>query len=149
MARLAQKVLQSLFFRKAQQKAFAYLQNPGKLMFLLQQVTSQINNLAGKGSSPGLMDDLRTLMRMVNAYRLGTYRTVPWPTIGKIVAILVYFVLPLDFVPDVLPVLGFTDDFALIFWALRSFSNDVEAFRAWETQAGATAAAAAETNSAI
>jgi uncharacterized membrane protein YkvA (DUF1232 family) len=118
-------------------------------MFLLQQVTSQINNLAGKGSSPGLMDDLRTLMRMVNAYRLGTYRTVPWPTIGKIVAILVYFVLPLDFVPDVLPVLGFTDDFALIFWALRSFSNDVEAFRAWETQAGATAAAAAETNSAI
>ncbi len=143
MARLAQKVLQSLFFRKAQQKAFSYLQNPGKLLWLLQQVTSQINNLAGKGSSPGLMDSLRTLMRMVNAYRLGTYRAVPWPTIGKIVAILVYFVLPLDFIPDVLPVLGFTDDFALILWALRSFAGDIEAFRAWEAQTGAAGAAAA------
>ncbi len=148
MARLAQKVLQSLFFKKAQQKAFSYLQNPGKLLLLLQQVTSQINNLAGKGSSPGLTENLRTLMRMVNAYRLGAYRTVPWQTIGMIVAILVYFVLPIDFVPDVLPLLGFTDDFALILWALRSFAVDIEAFRAWETQAGATAAAAPETNSA-
>jgi uncharacterized membrane protein YkvA (DUF1232 family) len=146
MARLAQKVLQSLFFKKAQQKAFAYLQNPGKLLLLLQQVTSQINNLAGKGSSPGLTDNLRTLMRMVNAYRLGTYRTVPWQTVGMIIAILVYFVLPLDFVPDVLPVLGFTDDFALVFWALRSFSSDIEAFRAWEAQAGVIDVAP-ETNS--
>jgi uncharacterized membrane protein YkvA (DUF1232 family) len=151
MARLAQKVLQSLFFKKAQQKAFSYLQNPARLLHLLQQVGRQINNTADKESNPGIMDNLRTLVRMVNAYRLGTYRLVPWQTIGKIVAILVYFVLPLDFIPDVLPVLGFTDDFALIFWALRSFSADIDAFRAWEVQTGATPAAPAgmpETNSA-
>lgn len=149
MARLAQRVLQSLFFRKAQQKAFLYLKDPNKLLLLLQQVGRQINNTADKGSNPGLMDNLRTLVRMVNAFRLGTYRLVPWQTIGTIVAILVYFALPLDFVPDVLPVLGFTDDFALIFWALRSFSSDIEAFRAWEAQAGAaTTTAGPETNSA-
>ena len=147
MARLAQKVLQSLFFKKAQQKAFSYLHNPAKLLLLLQQVARQINNTADKGSNPGVIDNLRTLVRMVNAYRLGTYRLVPWQTIGTIVAILVYFALPLDFVPDVLPVLGFTDDFALIYWALRSFAIDIDAFRAWEAQAGtATAAAAPETN---
>ncbi len=148
MARLAQKVLQSLFFKKAQQKAFSYLQDRNKLLQLLQQVGRQINNLSGKGSSPGIADSLRTLVRMVNAYRLGTYRTVPWQTIGKIVAILVYFVLPIDFIPDVLPVLGFTDDFALILWALRSFADDIDAFRAWEAQAGVTAASGAGTNSA-
>jgi uncharacterized membrane protein YkvA (DUF1232 family) len=149
MARLAQKVLQSLFFKKAQQKAFSYLQNPARLLQLLQQVVRQINNTADKGTNPGVMDNLRTLVRMVNAYRLGTYRLVPWQTIGTIVAILVYFALPLDFIPDLLPVLGFTDDFALIFWALRSFAGDIEAFRAWEAQAGtAPTAAAPETNSA-
>jgi uncharacterized membrane protein YkvA (DUF1232 family) len=147
MARLAQKVLQSLFFKKAQQKAFSYLQDRNKLLLLLQQVARQINNTTAKQSNPGLMDSLRTLVRMVNAYRLGTYRLVPWQTIGTIVAILVYFALPLDFVPDVLPVLGFTDDFALIYWALRSFAIDIDAFRAWEAQAGA-ATAAPETNSA-
>ncbi len=149
MARLAQKVLQSLFFKKAQQKAFSYLQNPARLLLLLQQVVRQINNTADKGSNPGVMDNLRTLVRMVNAYRLGTYRLVPWQTIGTIVAILVYFALPLDFIPDLLPVLGFTDDFALIFWALRSFAGDIDAFRAWEAQTGATPAAAPETNSAV
>jgi uncharacterized membrane protein YkvA (DUF1232 family) len=149
MARLAQKVLQSLFFKKAQQKAFSYLQNPARLLLLLQQVVRQINNTADKGSNPGVMDNLRTLVRMVNAYRLGTYRLVPWQTIGTIVAILVYFALPLDFIPDLLPVLGFTDDFALIFWALRSFAGDIDAFRAWEAQAGAAPTAAPETNSAV
>jgi uncharacterized membrane protein YkvA (DUF1232 family) len=148
MARLAQKVLQSVFFKKAQQKAFSYLQDRNKLSQLLQQVGRQLNNVSGKGSNPGLMDSLRTLVRMVNAYRLGTYRTVPWQTVGTIVAVLLYFVLPLDFLPDVLPVLGFTDDFALILWALRSFTVDIEAFRAWEAQAGATVAAAPETNAA-
>jgi uncharacterized membrane protein YkvA (DUF1232 family) len=145
MARLAQKVLQSLFFKKAQQKAFSYLQDRNKLLQLLQQVARQINNTADKQSNPGIMDNLRTLVRMVNAYRLGTYRLVPWQTIGTIVAILVYFALPLDFIPDVLPVLGFTDDFALIVWALRSFAIDIEAFRTWEAQSAT--AAAPETNS--
>lgn len=148
MARLAQNVLRSLFFKKAQQKAFSYLQNPAKLLLLLQQVGQQINNLSGKGSSPGIADHLRTMVRMVNAYRLGTYRTVPWQTIGTIVAILVYFALPLDFIPDVLPVLGFTDDFALIFWALKAFTGDIDAFRAWEMQTAAAPAGTPETNSA-
>jgi uncharacterized membrane protein YkvA (DUF1232 family) len=147
MARLAQKVLQSLFFKKAQQKAFSYLQDRNKLLQLLQQVARQINNTADKQSNPGIMDNLRTLVRMVNAYRLGTYRLVPWQTIGTIVAILVYFALPLDFIPDVLPVLGFTDDFALIVWALRSFAIDIEAFRTWEAQSATATAAAPETNS--
>ena len=149
MARLAQKVLQSLFFKKAQQKAFSYLQDRNKLLHLLQQVARQINNMADKQSSPGLMDSLRTLVRMVNAYRLGTYRTIPRQTIGMIVAILMYFVLPLDFIPDVLPVLGFSDDFALIFWALRSFSGDIAAFRAWEAQATAGHATRPGTNPAV
>ncbi len=149
MARLAQKVLQSLFFKKAQQKAFSYLQDRSKLLQLLQQVARQINNTADKQSNPGIMDNLRTLVRMVNAYRLGTYRLVPWQTIGTIVAILVYFALPLDFIPDVLPVLGFSDDFALILWALRSFASDIDAFRVWEAQAGATTTVAPETNSAV
>ncbi len=118
-------------------------------MQLLQQVARQINNTADKQSNPGIMDNLRTLVRMVNAYRLGTYRLVPWQTIGTIVAILVYFALPLDFIPDVLPVLGFTDDFALILWALRSFASDIDAFRVWEAQAGATTTVAPETNSAV
>lgn len=134
MPGLAQKVIQSIFFRKAQQKAFSYLKDRNRLLFLLQQAGRHINAISQKQASGSVLDDLRTMMRMVNAYRLGTYRTVPWQTLTKVVAVLIYFVSPLDFVPDILPVLGFTDDFALIFWTLRSFAGDIEAFKAWETQ---------------
>jgi uncharacterized membrane protein YkvA (DUF1232 family) len=137
MPGLAQKVIQSVFYRKAQQKASAYLKDRSKLLFLLQQAGRHINAIAQKQTSVPAMDSLRTMMRMVNAYRLGTYRTVPWQTLTKIVAILTYFVLPFDFVPDVLPVLGFTDDFALIIWALGSFAGDIEAFREWEANSSA------------
>ncbi len=134
MPGLAQKVIQSVFYRKAQQRASAYLKDRSKLLFLLQQVGRHINTIAQKQTNVPVLDSLRTMMRMVNAYRLGTYRTVPWQTLTKIVAILTYFVLPFDFVPDVLPVLGFTDDFALIIWALGSFAGDIEAFQAWEAK---------------
>jgi uncharacterized membrane protein YkvA (DUF1232 family) len=38
---------------------------------------------------------------------------------AALVGTLAYFVLPFDFVPDVLPLLGFTDDAAVLLTALR------------------------------
>src|SRR3982750_3795582 len=36
-----------------------------------------------------------------------------------------YFVLPFDFVPDVLPILGFTDDAAVLATALRMVTSNI------------------------
>ena len=44
---------------------------------------------------------------------------------GILLAALAYFVLPFDFVPDMLPVLGFTDDAAVLATAIRMVSSHI------------------------
>lgn len=43
----------------------------------------------------------------------------------KILGALGYFILPLDLIPDFLPVAGFTDDLAALSWALYSVARNV------------------------
>jgi uncharacterized membrane protein YkvA (DUF1232 family) len=40
-------------------------------------------------------------------------------------AALAYFVLPFDFFPDLLPIVGFTDDAAVLLTALRLISSNM------------------------
>ncbi|MFC0183040.1 YkvA family protein [Pseudarcicella hirudinis] len=69
---------------------------------------------------------------MVKAYVSGDYRIVPWQTIVKIIAVLIYFVSPIDLIPDVLPAIGLTDDLALILWLFNALSGDIRDFELWE-----------------
>ena len=43
----------------------------------------------------------------------------------KILGALGYFILPLDIIPDYIPVLGFSDDLAALTWALYSVSKNI------------------------
>ncbi|PKL78915.1 MAG: hypothetical protein CVV25_09795 [Ignavibacteriae bacterium HGW-Ignavibacteriae-4] len=51
------------------------------------------------------------------------YYTLQDPNVPKkakaiIIGALGYFILPIDLVPDLIPVAGYSDDFAMLFWAL-------------------------------
>jgi uncharacterized membrane protein YkvA (DUF1232 family) len=49
-----------------------------------------------------------------------------------LVAAVVYFVMPVDAVPDILLGFGLLDDAAILGWTLRSLDGDLKRFRAWE-----------------
>jgi uncharacterized membrane protein YkvA (DUF1232 family) len=72
------------------------------------------------------------LGRLVRAYALGQYRAVPWKTVLKITAALVYFISPIDLLPDLLPITGLTDDFGVLLWVYNSVSGEIEKFLTWE-----------------
>jgi uncharacterized membrane protein YkvA (DUF1232 family) len=65
-------------------------------------------------------------------------RNTPLYVKGTLIGAIAYFVLPTDSIPDLLPVLGFTDDAAVLVGALKIVSNHVtpfhrEAAREWLT----------------
>ena len=86
----------------------------------------------------GLKTDLLALLRMLRAFVTGRYRRVPQRTLLAALAGLVYFVNPLDLVPDALPLLGFVDDVGVLAWIVHKVRQDIEAYVAWEREWGST-----------
>ena len=56
---------------------------------------------------------------LLAAYYCAFDRATPLQVKAALVGALAYFVLPFDGVPDVLPLLGYTDDAAVLLTALR------------------------------
>ena len=85
-----------------------------------ENTTSKLNNY------------LRVFIRIINAYTSKEYTYVPWKTICLIVAGLIYFIYPVDLIPDFIPVSGLIDDVAFIAWIYDSIKEDIDKFLEWE-----------------
>jgi len=69
---------------------------------------------------------------MVRAYASGVYKEIPWKSMVAMVAGLVYFLMPLDLVPDFIPFTGFIDDFTVIMLITNAIHQDIELYLEWE-----------------
>ena len=56
---------------------------------------------------------------------------VSWTVAAWIIAALAYFISPIDAIPDVIPVLGYVDDAALVGWVIYELADEVAAYRRW------------------
>lgn len=100
----------------------------GRLPTLLFAVASQGNRL-GK-----LKDDLRLLQALCLAYWRGEYRAISGKAIVSVVAGLMYFLSPVDAIPDFIPVLGMLDDIAVLAWLMKTLDDELNAFRLWRNR---------------
>jgi len=81
-----------------------------------------------------LWDDLDKLMRLVRAWAVGRYDAIPWRTVAMAIGALVYFVNPLDAIPDVLLGIGYLDDASVLAMVVASLRGDLEKFAQWERE---------------
>jgi uncharacterized membrane protein YkvA (DUF1232 family) len=88
----------------------------------------------------GVVEDLRALIRLMTAWARGEYREVPTAKVLLVIAAVLYFVVPVDLIPDVLVGVGLVDDVAVIGWVTRRIRGELEAFRRWEAARRAPAA---------
>jgi uncharacterized membrane protein YkvA (DUF1232 family) len=78
------------------------------------------------------LEDLRALTRLVGAWARGEYRQVPVASIVAALGALVYFLMPLDAIPDFIVAMGFVDDLAVAARVVHHIRSDLADFRAWE-----------------
>jgi uncharacterized membrane protein YkvA (DUF1232 family) len=101
----------------------------GRLPGLLLSVARK-REKAG-ASLAALRDDLELLQGLCLAWWRGEYRAVSRQALLAVVAALLYFVTPMDALPDWLPAIGFVDDLAVLAWVLRTWRDELAAFQAW------------------
>jgi uncharacterized membrane protein YkvA (DUF1232 family) len=81
-----------------------------------------------------LKEDVRLLQALCMAYWRGEYRAISGKSILSVVAGLLYFVSPIDAIPDWLLGVGMLDDLAVLAWVMKTLSGELDAFRAWRSQ---------------
>ena len=81
-----------------------------------------------------------TFLRFILAYARGDYRQVSWQPLVLIVAAVLYFLMPVDVIPDFIVGLGYVDDAAVIAWVMSTVGFEVEKFRQWEASRATQAA---------
>jgi uncharacterized membrane protein YkvA (DUF1232 family) len=125
--------MKNSFFVAALRKAAQMAGKPGRLMLLLSRLTIKIREVNWQNVNAGTAKEkFFVLGRLIKAYAQGEYRQIPWKTLLIIVAAVIYFVNPLDLLPDLIPVAGFADDFGILVWVYNSVQTEIDKFIAWE-----------------
>lgn len=119
------------YFNKMKEKANAVLESStqtGELVTKAEDKTSQ----SDKQGLKDLGTQVKALVRLVRSYKKGDYRNVSGKSMVLIVAGLLYFVSPIDAVPDFLIGAGLLDDATVLAFLFKTLSGEISAFQTWE-----------------
>jgi uncharacterized membrane protein YkvA (DUF1232 family) len=118
-------------------KAEGYVRDPKKAKKLLEDAVKKAKGFEkNRGPLSEIWIYLTALFRLLKAYIRGEYRDIPWGSIVLVTVGIIYFVSPIDLIPDVLPGIGHIDDAAVIAFVVTQIKADLDNFLAWEiTQA--------------
>lgn len=116
--------------KKLLNQAFHLVKDPNRLQALVRQSTLKAE--AGRKIGRGFLAQLRSLFRLTKAYAKGDYREIPYRSLALAVGALLYFLNPMDLIPDFILTMGFLDDAAVVGTVLASLKSDLEAFQRWE-----------------
>ena len=119
-----------LGFAKARTKARQYANDKERSSELLGNVLQKA--VKHQVQLKGIWRDLILLYRMLKAWTTGDYRAMPWKTIVLGLTAVIYFLNPLDLVPDFIPGIGYLDDAVVLGFVMNSIRKDVSRYQEWE-----------------
>jgi len=126
------RILDSKYFKEALEKGEEIIQKDQLgLLSLIKRALIKVTETAANSNLTvvKLLNHYIVLFsQLIKAYVQGTYRKLPAIALAKIAAVLIYFISPFDFIPDVLPIIGFTDDLALVLWVGKSIKKELDEF---------------------
>lgn len=131
-------VSKSLLFRLFSQRAEAYLHKPAQALDILDKTMDKLHSYDSINDfGADFKIGIQNLIRMLTASIMGEYRGVSKRNLALSFAVILYFLSPLDLVPDLIPFLGLVDDISLFIWLVTTFQDEYSAFLQWEKSGNA------------
>jgi uncharacterized membrane protein YkvA (DUF1232 family) len=120
---------------KTKNKAEEYVRDLEKSKQLLEEALKKAKEKEkSKGPLADLWNSLTALFRLLQAYIRHEYTDIPWGSIVMVVVAIIYFVSPIDLIPDWIPIAGYIDDAAVIAFVIRQIKVDLDNFLEWEAE---------------
>ena len=131
LAELRGNIGHARFFRVYVDRARRLVRDPAAIDDLAR---SARHKAAGSpnGRIRELGDRIKLLGRLVRAYANGSYREITVGNVVLIVAAILYFVTPIDLIPDAVPGAGLMDDATVLAFVLAKLEVELDRFSAWE-----------------
>lgn len=109
------------------------LKDEDKMERFLQRLEKKLKVIPLAGEK---LADVPIMVSLIRSYVKKEYTDVPIGTIIAILSALIYFVSPIDIVPDSIPVLGYFDDAAVVAACWKLVDSDVEEYIKWRKENG-------------
>ncbi len=79
-----------------------------------------------------LFKQVKLGFEMLKDYKKKNYRSVPWKAIAIITAAIIYFINPMDLMPDFMGLIGFTDDAIVLAFVFNSLREELIKYCEWK-----------------
>ena len=111
----------------------ALLNDKDKLDNFLYRLEQKINDMPFVGKKFSMIP---VMISLVKHYVQGKYTTVPYGTILAVLSALIYFLSPIDIIPDFIPLAGYFDDMAVMGLCMKMVNTDIESYDEWRRSQG-------------
>jgi len=126
------KISGSWFYRLLVRSAYGMLRRPLTVFKILKKSVEHIRRYDSvKELTEDVKDHLQVLGRLLKSYATREYTTISLKNAALSLAAILYFITPLDFIPDFL-LAGLIDDIALLGWVYHNLSDEIVRFLEWE-----------------
>lgn len=114
--------------KKGYKKAEKILKNREKMERFLQRLEKKLKSIPVLGEK---LSYIPAMISLLKSYIEKEYTDLPLGTIIAITSALLYFVSPIDLVPDSIPVIGYFDDAAVVAACWKLVESDVKEYLKW------------------
>lgn len=122
----AQETLQ-----KGYKKANIILNDKSKMDEFLERLEKKLKLIPLAGTTLAMIP---TLVQMVKSYTKKEYTNIPISSIIAIISALLYWLAPIDAIPDTIPGVGYLDDVTVINFCLKSINKDLKKYKEWQEE---------------
>ena len=116
---------------KGYKRAKKLLKDEDKMETFLYRLENKLNKVPIGGE---ILSMIPVMISMLRSYIKKEYKDIPIGTVIALISALLYWLAPLDIIPDALPIAGFVDDATVVAACLKLINDDLKEYKEWRNK---------------